>query len=793
WQWQQELEQVKEDLDRLRQQEEEVERQRQALLAAGRAAMVVPLGEEFRQAGTAAREAEQALGLLQERLPGIRRTLEEAQQAARRAAEERRQCEPLLLEKRGRLEQAGRLEKELADLQQQGREKVGQLQELEREQKELALQREEKSRRQEELEQQLAACRRELGQVTLPFALRQHLDEAWLLWQSCRDAEERWSRAGEQSRSWQEKLGLAQTELAAAQRNLQEAEKAVRELEQAVDRARQAELAAALAAGLVAGQPCPVCGSPHHPRPAGAAAGSELARLNEQLAAAQQALENARRREKQAAAARAALQGRWAEAAAAEREAAVALEGQRQYMQKVLQALAGAAAAAGPGPAGGEDAFNLLCRQALQQPALLEELRQQTVEREKRREELEERRAGLEKDRSALALELSACEERLRELAVALTAGQAALSEMRRHYRAKQEQLRELTGGQPVQELLEAVQQELDGLAHREEETRRAADAAAGELARLEKQQAVKQKETELAAQRLQRARQALDMALAASGFAALEQAEAAWLDEGQQEQYRKAVEEHQRQQERLLGQQHSLQERLAGRRLAAAEWQRFGEELEKLRRDYRAALQDKAVALEALENKKRAHARWCELVAALAELEKQRGRLEELKSLLRGNAFVQFVAQEQLVNIARAASVRLGQLTRYRYALEVTGEGGFIISDEANGGIKRPVSSLSGGETFLASLALALALSAQIQLKGRHPLEFFFLDEGFGTLDAGLLDTVVSTLEKLRLENLHIGLISHVPELQKRLPRRLLVHPPGPDGRGSRVELEVG
>src|SRR5699024_4464578 len=150
--------------------------------------------------------------------------------------------------------------------------------------------------------------------------------------------------------------------------------------------------------------------------------------------------------------------------------------------------------------------------------------------------------------------------------------------------------------------------------------------------------------------------------------------------------------------------------------------------------------------------------------------------------------AFVEFVAEEQLIQVSRDASARLGELTRQRYALEVDSTGGFLIRDNANGGVKRPVSTLSGGETCLTSLALALALSAQIQLRGKYPLEFFFLDEGFGSLDGELLETVISSLERLRLDRLSVGVISHVPELRTRLPRRLIIHPASPGGAGSTV-----
>ncbi|NGP44513.1 hypothetical protein G4V62_05900 [Bacillaceae bacterium SIJ1] len=91
-----------------------------------------------------------------------------------------------------------------------------------------------------------------------------------------------------------------------------------------------------------------------------------------------------------------------------------------------------------------------------------------------------------------------------------------------------------------------------------------------------------------------------------------------------------------------------------------------------------------------------------------------------------------------------------------------------------------------------MTSLALALALSAQIQLRGTYPLQFFFLDEGFGTLDQSMLDTVVSALEGLHDDKRSIGLISHVPELQERLVRKLTVSPPSFAGQGSIVKVEV-
>ena len=96
---------------------------------------------------------------------------------------------------------------------------------------------------------------------------------------------------------------------------------------------------------------------------------------------------------------------------------------------------------------------------------------------------------------------------------------------------------------------------------------------------------------------------------------------------------------------------------------------------------------------------------------------------------------------------------------------------------DNFNSAVRKP-QSLSGGETFMVSLCLALALANQIQLKGKSKLEFFFLDEGFGTLDSELLEIVFSVLENLKAEGMTVGIITHVEEIKNRVARKLMVYP---------------
>lgn len=164
---------------------------------------------------------------------------------------------------------------------------------------------------------------------------------------------------------------------------------------------------------------------------------------------------------------------------------------------------------------------------------------------------------------------------------------------------------------------------------------------------------------------------------------------------------------------------------------------------------------------------------------------------LNDIGKLIEGNKFVEFVSMNQLKYIAREASRRLKNITRDRYAIEIDSEGNFTIRDDFNGGEIRETSTLSGGETFLTSLSLALALSSQVQLKGSAPLEFFFLDEGFGTLDSDLLDTVMNSLEKLHSDKLSVGIISHVEELKNRVPIKIIVTPAKQGDGGSKVKLE--
>lgn len=164
---------------------------------------------------------------------------------------------------------------------------------------------------------------------------------------------------------------------------------------------------------------------------------------------------------------------------------------------------------------------------------------------------------------------------------------------------------------------------------------------------------------------------------------------------------------------------------------------------------------------------------------------------IHELEKLFQGNAFIEYVSLTRLEYIAKEASSTLIQVSNGKYSLEINDQTEFVIRDHHNGGMIRPCDTLSGGETFITSLCLALALSSTLQLNGTTPLELFFLDEGFGSLDDELLDVVMDSLEKLQNRKRSIGIISHVESIQCRVPRKLIVTPAEAEKNGSRVRLE--
>lgn len=191
------------------------------------------------------------------------------------------------------------------------------------------------------------------------------------------------------------------------------------------------------------------------------------------------------------------------------------------------------------------------------------------------------------------------------------------------------------------------------------------------------------------------------------------------------------------------------------------------------------------------------------DIARRLDEAEAASGPLREMSALFDAQnrqklKLETFAIGAMFEQVLRAANLRLGPMTNGRYRLERDIESGGrgkrglgILAFDIHTGKARPTATLSGGETFIAALALALGLADVVEsASGKVRLDTIFLDEGFGSLDtengSGTLDLVLQALNSLASQNRSVGLISHVPLVQEAIPNGFYVRK---DRDGSHIE----
>ena len=532
---------------------------------------------------------------------------------------------------------------------------------------------------------------------------------------------------GRQSEAAGRLAGLEQ-ELTATQAVLLEAVDAHQRLVdeyQAAMEARLAGMSAELASQLAEGVPCPVCGSTAHPAPAcpsgdevsaGAIAG--LQGLRDAAADRRQGLEDRRSALAAEVAACSALVGGGTAVSLADEAADVA------------QRIASAETAAG-------DAARLepeLADRRAEQARVAEELQHAAAADAAAREQAEQARASL----AALEAELTEAAQGHPSVA----ARQAALRQ-------------EAAQGRAVARALDVL-----------------ATALAG------RSKAHEQAEHEAAAQGFASLADAREAVLDAQTMAELETAVQSWVST-------------------LAGLTSAAQ---AGD-LAALDPGRAGE----VQACAEAAAADLSRALEAEQEVCRAHdaararaGRLRDRLADVGAAEEDYDRLVEetgpvirLAALAKGTeghrrvSLTTYVLRHWFGHVVAAANVRLAAMSSGRYELRRTDEGGtrreragltLAVTDRHTGTDRSPA-SLSGGETFYTSLALALGLADVVKAEaGGVDLDTLFIDEGFGSLDAATLDEVMAVIDDLRDRGRVVGIVSHVPDLKDRVAERLEV-----------------
>lgn len=204
---------------------------------------------------------------------------------------------------------------------------------------------------------------------------------------------------------------------------------------------------------------------------------------------------------------------------------------------------------------------------------------------------------------------------------------------------------------------------------------------------------------------------------------------------------------------------------------------QRKEQEYLELEHLHKILIGDYAALAQELKRLKAAFNKQKELLQEKEKLDHRAAHLHTFSNLFRSAGFVNYISTIYLQNLCEAANVRFHRLTKNQLGLRLNVEtNDFEVIDYLHNGHPRSVKTLSGGQSFQASLCLALSLAESVQSLNKADKNFFFIDEGFGTQDAESINTVFETLSYLNQENRIVGIISHVEELKERIPRAITV-----------------
>jgi len=254
------------------------------------------------------------------------------------------------------------------------------------------------------------------------------------------------------------------------------------------------------------------------------------------------------------------------------------------------------------------------------------------------------------------------------------------------------------------------------------------------------------------------------------SDFSSAEEVESVLAAEPDTEKLRERIDDFNRQLHSVKEQKAALDAELGEKTFDEQAYITLKNEIDRIRNEVDQLIADSDAAIKQVEKLKTDLEAKNKLQSTIDQLSTRLGDLDTLKKLFSGSGFVNYISSVYLRQLCDAANKRFYVLTRQQLRLELTDKNNFQVRDFLNDGRLRSVKTLSGGQTFQASLCLALALAESVQHRHKTEQNFFFLDEGFGSLDKESLQTVFETLKSLRQESRVVGIISHVEELQQEI-----------------------
>ncbi|MBQ2412304.1 MAG: SMC family ATPase [Anaerotignum sp.] len=284
-------------------------------------------------------------------------------------------------------------------------------------------------------------------------------------------------------------------------------------------------------------------------------------------------------------------------------------------------------------------------------------------------------------------------------------------------------------------------------------------------------------------------------------GFSSAEDYEQAHLPRVQREKLAKEVEDYRKKVDANQKLKEHLEQNISGQELI--DTQPLRQQLGAITEEKEKALKSVKKQEQLLHEVERTYKELRSKRNKLEELSAEYGYIKELENIASGNnakklVFEQYVLASYFEEILSAANIRFKKMTSGRYEMHRSQEVGdgrtkdnleIQVMDYYTGK-HRSVRTLSGGESFKASLSLALGLSDVIQaMNGGIQVEALFIDEGFGSLDSESLDQACETLLSLVESDRLIGIISHVPELRERINKQIVINK---QGSGSDITVVV-
>ena len=359
---------------------------------------------------------------------------------------------------------------------------------------------------------------------------------------------------------------------------------------------------------------------------------------------------------------------------------------------------------------------------------------------------------------------------------------QMEIDDYRREGERLLEAVREKTGGLETEDEIEAaigtLEAELQAKETERDEAEQRLQSSQNLLTQKQTAHEISEKHHKESAEKLETARQTYFDKLKDTGFDSPETHDNAFRDEAQMQELTDQIDAHQNEQHQLALIITELKTRFQEIPFDPEALARIEIEVEEIGEELQAAYQKVGEQRNEIRNLRDALQRREALGDVHREAQQELERWQRLYEVMPRNELRDFALEIMFKQMGGLANLQLDYLTSERYQLKVESIGELTVIDRWNANEERPVETLSGGESFLTSLALALAL-ADLS-RGRAQLHSLFLDEGFGTLDTETLDTAIAALEGLRMQGRSIFLISHVQELTRRIPIKINVRKHG-------------